>query len=159
MKKFLLISVAFLALAACKKDEPAPGPNEWIVANWKMTDLEVTGNVTIAGNQVPLTGEGSNYQGGYTANADKTANFDFSCDVEVVIPLVGSFPFPYSEKGTGTWRFEDNNRTLIVTTAAGTVKVYPLKVLTENIMIIEQDSTFDMGGFSGKLNFEVTMEK
>lgn len=161
MKKLIAIAVVIFALTSCKKETPAPapGPNEWIVGNWKMTDLEVSGTVNVAGNLLPLTGEGSNYQGGYTAKSDKTATFDFSCDIEVVVPVLGSFPFPYSETGTGTWRLEDNNKTLIVTTAAGTVKVYPLKVLTENIMIIEQDTLFDMMGFSGELNYEITMEK
>lgn len=160
MKKLIAFSAAILLLTACKKETPAPpGPNEWIVGYWQMTDLEVSGNVTIGGNPLPLTGNGSNYTGGYQLNANKTANYDFSCDVELIIPVLGSFPLPFSQQGNGTWKLENSNKSLIVTDVNGQITTFPIKVLTENIMILEQDTVINMATVTGVINYEVTLEK
>ena len=163
MKRILLGLTIALAIVSCKKKtttQTPDGPEQWIVGYWEMTDLEVSGSVDVGGNAVPLTGDGSNFVGGYQLNSDKTASYDFSCDLEIVIPVMGTFPIPFAQKGSGTWALKNSNKLLVVTnTTSGQVSEFPIKVITENIMILEQDSTFNMGGVSGTLNYEVTLEK
>ncbi len=160
MKKIIALSLSILVLAACKKREDQPsGPDQFIVGYWEMTDLEVTGNLTVAGNPIPITGEGTNYSGGYNLKSDKTADYDASCDVVLNIPGIGQQSFPFERNGSGTWSLANNNTELRVVEGNGTTTIFPIKVLTENIMIVEQDSTFNMGAFSGSINYEVTLEK
>lgn len=161
MKNILIISVALLTVLACKKkEEPKPaGPEQWAVGYWTMTDLEVSGNVDIAGTPIPLSGEGKNYVGGFQLNSNKTGSFDFSCDIDLIIPGIGTQTIPYAQSGSGTWTLINNNTELEIKETGGPTTIYPIKVITETIMILEQDSTFNMGGFSGTLNYEVTLKK
>jgi len=161
MKRFIIFSLSLLVLAACKKkDEPAtPGPNDWIVGYWEMTDLGVTGNINAGGTTIPINGDGENFSGGYQLNADKTATYDASCDVVLNIPGIGQQTIPYSRMGSGTWKLTSNNTVLEVQENTGQTTIFPIKVLTANILIVEQDSTINMAGFSGTISYEVTLEK
>ena len=161
MKRIVIISLAIVTIMACKKkEEPTPpGPNEWIVGYWEMTDLEVSGNITVGTTGIPVNGEGENFSGGYQLNADKSASYDASCDVILNIPGIGQQTIPYSRMGTCTWKLTNNATVLEVVESNGQTTIFPIKVITANILIVEQDSTFNMGGFSGTINYEVTLEK
>lgn len=160
MKKLIAFSAAILLFAGCKKDTPAPpGPNEWIVGYWQMTDLDVTGSINVAGNALPIIGQGENFSGGFNLNANKTATYDAACDVALTIPGLPSQSVPYSMMGNGTWKLTNNATILEVLESTGQTTIFPIKVLTANIMIVEQDSTFNMAGVSGSLTYEVTLKK
>lgn len=161
MKKLTYFFALTLVLLACKKEEdPTPaGPNEWIVGNWSMTDLEVAGNINLAGTAIPINGAGESFTGGYQFNSDKSTTFDAACDVVLNIPGIGEQTVPYGRVGSGTWKLTNNATVLEVIESNGQTTIFPIKVLTANILIVEQDSTFNMAGFSGTINYEVTLEK
>ncbi len=159
MKRILAIGLTLLVLAACKKREENTGPDQIIVGYWAMTDLELTGSLSLAGQQIPITGEGENYSGGYNIKSDNTADYDAACDVLMNIPGIGPQSFPFERTGSGTWSLTNNSTELRVVEGNGTVTIFPIKVLTENVMIIEQDSTFNLMGAAGSIEYEVTLEK
>jgi hypothetical protein len=161
MRKLTLLLALFAVLLACKKEDKTapPGPNEWLVGNWSITDLEVSGNIDFAGTVIPINGEGENFAGGFQFNNDKSAAFDATCDVLLNIPGLGQQTVPYGRVGTGTWKLTNNATILEVVESTGQTTIFPIKVLTANIMIVEQDSSFNMAGFSGSINYEVTLEK
>jgi hypothetical protein len=159
MKKFLTLCLIAFTLLACKKKEETPdGPAQWIVGYWMLNDLEVSGNITVAGTAIPVNGDGKNFAGGFNLKSDNSATYDASCDIELVIPGLGTQTIPFQQAGSGNWKLTTNNTKLEVTNGTSTT-VYPIKVLTNNIMILEQDSTFNMMGVSGTLNYEVTLMK
>jgi len=160
MKKLIALSAALMLLAGCKKETPTPpGPNEWIIGYWQMTDLDVTGSVTVAGTAVPIIGQGENFSGGFQLNSDKSASYDATCDVALTITGFPPQSVPYSKIGSGTWKLTNNATVLEVQESNGQTTIFPIKVLTANIMIVEQDSTLNMGGLSGSLTYQVTLEK
>ena len=75
------------------------------------------------------------------------------------IPGIGQQNFPFERIGSGTWSLTNNNSELRVEESDGSVTIFPIKVLTENLMIVEQDSAFTFMGASGNLEYEVTLEK
>lgn len=161
MKKYVFALSLIAALAACKKDEPVAeeGPEDWIVGYWAMTDLDVSGSLTGGGLTIPITGSGENYQGGYQLNANYSADYDASCDINIVIPGAGTQSFPFVRAGVGTWKLTNNNTVLEVEESTGQTSVFPIKVITKSLMILEQDSVINMAGFSGNISYEVTLEK
>jgi hypothetical protein len=159
MKKIVTLVSALFVLLACEKKEENETQQPVIVGFWEMTDLELSGQITILGQTIPVNGEGDKYAGGFDIRADNSTVYDASCDVIVNIPGIEPQNFPFERMGSGTWSLTNDNSELRIVESNGQTTIFPIKALTANIMIIEQDTSFSFMGNGATFEYEVTLEK
>ncbi len=157
MKKNLPLLLVVLVVFACKKkDDGGPAAVDPLVGNWVIDEIDLTGSTVFSGTTINFTGEGANMVGGYNLKADGTMTYDTQYDLVINLTPLPSQTIPVDQSGSGTWKKEGNN--LIVTDQNGS-QVYPIKVVSGDVLILEQDTVFNQGGISADVELEITMRK
>ena len=146
-------------LFACKKkneDGGSGGNTDPLVGNWRIDEIDIEGSTDLGGTTINFTGEGENMTGGYNVKADGTMTYDVSYDLVLNLTPLPSQSIPVSQSGSGTW--QEVNDELIIVDQNGTT-IYPIKVATANILILEQDTTINQGGIMADMELEITLRK
>ena len=158
MKKVLVLLLMAVVLFSCKKknDDGGSAATDPLVGNWVIDEIDLTGNTNLGGTTINFTGEGQNMTGGYDVKADGTMTYDVSYDLVLNLTPLPPQTIPVTQSGSGTWKKENNN--LIINDQNGTT-VYPIKVVTADILILDQDTTINQGGVMADLELEITLRK
>lgn len=159
MKKLLTFLLVATVVFACKKDDDNGGGSattDPLVGNWVIDEIDMTGSTDFGGTPISFTGEGQNMTGGYNVKADGTLTYDVSYDLVLNLTPLPPQTIPVAQAGSGTWKNENNK--LIITDQNGTT-IYPVKVATSNILILEQDTTINQSGILADLELEITLRK
>lgn len=156
MKKLIALSLAALVFVACKKKDKEPEVDN-LVGQWNLTEINFTGFAELGGQTINLTGEGSDYSGGYNLKADGTMSYNTKYTLNVVVPIVGTFPFPVDVSGSGTWKRQGDEK-IIITDENGTQE-FPIKAEAAKVLILQQDTTLAAGGSPARLKLEITLRR
>lgn len=158
MKKGVIILSVILVALACKKESEDGGggapPADLVVGNWLLDELEFEGETDFMGTPIPISGEGKNITGGYNLNADGTMDYDYSCDLEISALQMS---LPFSASGSGTW--EKNGQEITLNDTQTGSQTYDIKAVTNNILILEQDTVINQGGVMAELELDITLRK
>lgn len=157
MKKVMILALSVLFLAACKKKEKDGVKADSLVGYWKLDEITFTGNTSFGGNNINFTGEGEDYEGGYYLNADGTMSYDTKYNLVANLTPLPPQSFPVDVSGSGTWKREGN--TAIILTDQNGTQTLPIKAETAAILILKQDSTYNLMGQAAKLKLEITLRK
>ena len=138
MKKLLLLAVAALALASCRKD---PTLADRLEGTWLVNDITAAGTVDLAALGLPPTP---------IVASDKTisptslftmvqepnsVNFAIDAELEVVAAAL-TIPFPWQQAGSGTWFAKSGGGvspdSVLITATDGTITRYEVLSILES---------------------------
>ncbi len=138
MKKLLLVAVAALALASCRKD---PTLADRLEGTWLVNDITAAGTVDLAALGLPITP---------IVASDKTISptslftmvqepnrVDFAIDAELeVVAAALTIPFPWQQAGSGTWFAKSGGGvspdSVLITATDGTITRYEVLSILES---------------------------
>ena len=144
MKKLLLVAVAALALASCRKD---PTLADRLEGTWLVNDITAAGTVDLAALGLGMTP---------IVASDKTisptslftmvqepnsVNFAIDAELEVVATAL-TIPFPWQQMGSGTWSTKEGGDydSVIVEDINGTITRYGV-FIGETSMLLKTKAT------------------
>ena len=138
MKKILLVAVAALALASCRKD---PTLADRLEGTWLVNDITAAGTVDLAALGLGMT---------TIVASDKTisptslftmvqepnsVNFAIDAELEVVAAAL-TIPFPWQQAGSGTWFAKSGGGispdSVLITATDGTITRYEVLSILES---------------------------
>jgi hypothetical protein len=138
MKKILLVAVAALALASCRKD---PTLADRLEGTWLVNDITAAGTVDLAALGLGMTP---------IVASDKTisptslftmvqepnsVNFAIDAELEVVAAAL-TIPFPWQQAGNGTWFAKSGGGvapdSVLITATDGTITRYEVLSILES---------------------------
>ena len=161
MKKLLLVAVAALALASCRKD---PTLADRLEGTWLVNDITAAGTVDLAALGIGMTP---------IVASDKTisptslftmvqepnsVNFAIDAELEVVATAL-TIPFPWQQMGSGTWSTKEGGDydSVIVEDINGTITRYGV-FIGETSMLLKTKATITTP-VEGTLEFTFSLAK
>ena len=161
MKKLLLLAVAALALASCRKD---PTLADRLEGTWLVNDITAAGTVDLAALGLGMTP---------IVASDKTisptslftmvqepnsVNFAIDAELEVVATAL-TIPFPWQQMGSGTWSTKEGGDydSVIVEDINGTITRYGV-FIGETSMLLKTKATITTP-VEGTLEFTLSLAK
>jgi hypothetical protein len=161
MKKLLLLAVAALALASCRKD---PTLADRLEGTWLVNDITAAGTVDLAALGLGMTP---------IVASDKTisptslftmvqepnsVNFAIDAELEVVATAL-TIPFPWQQMGSGTWSTKEGGDydSVIVEDINGTITRYGV-FIGETSMLLKTKATITTP-VEGTLEFTFSLAK
>ena len=161
MKKLLLVAVAALALASCRKD---PTLADRLEGKWLVNDITAAGTVDLAALGIGMTP---------IVASDKTisptslftmvqepnsVNFAIDAELEVVATAL-TIPFPWQQMGSGTWSTKEGGDydSVIVEDINGTITRYGV-FIGETSMLLKTKATITTP-VEGTLEFTFSLAK
>jgi hypothetical protein len=161
MKKLLLVAVAALALASCRKD---PTLADRLEGTWLVNDITAAGTVDLAALGLGMTP---------IVASDKTisptslftmvqepnsVNFAIDAELEVVATAL-TIPFPWQQMGSGTWSTKEGGDydSVIVEDINGTITRYGV-FIGETSMLLKTKATITTP-VEGTLEFTFSLAK
>ncbi|HBF19080.1 MAG: hypothetical protein CMI36_06520 [Owenweeksia sp.] len=163
MKKFWIVAVAVLALAACKKDKSGSQNTnqttyeERLVGDWDLTAIHyktVIPNPT-GGEPINVDDDGQDVSGEFNINKDPNqVNMDISFTANVPTPF-GVLPVPISQQTAGTWTVSADNSTIYLESEGETL-ILEVKKNEENLQVFESVIPNNIQGF-GQIDVLTTL--
>ncbi len=162
MKKLLIVAVAGLALASCKKE---PTLADKLEGSWLVNDITASGTVNIptigvtpivaSDNTIAATSLFTMVQ------EPNSVNYAIDAELEVVAGAA-TIPFPWQQSGTGTWLAKSGNGvapdSVIITATDGTVTRYEVLSLLETSIRLRTTTDITTPA-EGTLNLEFSFAK
>ena len=139
MKKLLLIAVAGLALASCKKE---PTLADKLEGTWLVNDITAAGTVDLTSlglglglTPIVATDQSISATSLFTmVQEPNSVNYTIDAQLEVAAGAL-TIPFPWQQSGTGTWLAKSGNGvapdSVIITATDGTVTHYEVLSILE----------------------------
>jgi hypothetical protein len=136
MKKLLLVAVAALALASCKKE---PTLADKLEGTWLVNDISATGTVDIPTFGVtPIVASDSTISPNslFTmVQEPNSVNYAIDAQLNVVAGIL-TIPFPWQQAGSGTWFAKSGggiaSDSVLITATDGTITRYEVLSILES---------------------------
>ncbi len=162
MKKLLIVAVAGLALASCKKE---PTLADKLEGSWLVNDITASGTVNIPTIGVtPIVASDKTIAATslFTmVQEPNSVNYALDAELEVVAGAA-TIPFPWQQSGTGTWLAKSGNGvapdSVIITATDGTVTRYEVLSLLETSIRLRTTTDITTPA-EGTLNLEFSFAK
>ncbi len=164
MKKILLVAVAALALASCRKD---PTLADRLEGTWLVNDITAAGTVDLSSLGLGMTP---------IVASDKTisptslftmvqepnsVNFAIDAELEVVAAAL-TIPFPWQQAGSGTWFAKSGGGispdSVLITATDGTITRYEVLSILESAIRLRTTTTITTPA-QGVLTLEFSFAK
>ncbi len=162
MKKLLLVAVAGLALASCKKE---PTLADKLEGTWLVNDITAAGTVnipTIGLTPIVASDKTISATSLFTmVQEPNSVNYAIDAELEVVAGAL-TIPFPWQQSGTGTWLAKSGNGvapdSVIITATDGTVTRYEVLSILEAAIRLRTTTDITTPA-EGTLNLEFSFAK
>ncbi|MEY4968487.1 MAG: hypothetical protein RLZZ261_258 [Bacteroidota bacterium] len=162
MKKLLLVAVAGLALASCKKE---PTLADKLEGTWLVNDITAAGTVnipTIGLTPIVASDKTISATSLFTmVQEPNSVNYAIDAELEVVAGAL-TIPFPWQQSGTGTWLAKSGNGvapdSVIITATDGTVTRYEVLSILETAIRLRTTTDITTPA-EGTLNLEFSFAK
>jgi hypothetical protein len=138
MKKILLVAVAALALASCRKD---PTLADRLEGTWLVNDITAAGTVDLAAlglGMTPIVASDNTISPTslFTmVQEPNSVNFAIDAELEVVAAAL-TIPFPWQQAGSGTWFAKSGGGvapdSVLITDIDGTITRYEVLSILES---------------------------
>jgi hypothetical protein len=138
MKKILLVAVAALALASCRKD---PTLADRLEGTWLVNDITAAGTVdlsTLGLGMTPIVASDKTISPTslFTmVQEPNSVNFAIDAELEVVAAAL-TIPFPWQQAGSGTWFAKSGGGvapdSVLITDIDGTITRYEVLSILES---------------------------
>jgi hypothetical protein len=138
MKKILLVAVAALALASCRKD---PTLADRLEGTWLVNDITAAGTVdlsTLGLGMTPIVASDKTISPTslFTmVQEPNSVNFAIDAELEVVAAAL-TIPFPWQQAGSGTWFAKSGGGiapdSVLITATDGTITRYEVLSILES---------------------------
>ena len=138
MKKLLLVAVAALALASCRKD---PTLADRLEGTWLVNDITAAGTVdlsTLGLGMTPIVASDKTISPTslFTmVQEPNSVNFAIDAELEVVAAAL-TIPFPWQQAGSGTWFAKSGGGvapdSVLITDIDGTITRYEVLSILES---------------------------
>ena len=138
MKKILLVAVAALALASCRKD---PTLADRLEGTWLVNDITAAGTVdlsTLGLGMTPIVASDKTISPTslFTmVQEPNSVNFAIDAELEVVAAAL-TIPFPWQQAGNGTWFAKSGGGvapdSVLITATDGTITRYEVLSILES---------------------------
>ena len=136
MKKILLVAVAALALASCRKD---PTLADRLEGTWLVNDITASGTVDLPTlGMTPIVASDKTISPTSLFTMVQEPNrVDFAIDAELeVVAAAFTIPFPWQQAGSGTWFAKSGGGvspdSVLITATDGTITRYEVLSILES---------------------------
>jgi hypothetical protein len=163
MKKLLLLAVAALALASCRKD---PTLADRLEGTWLVNDITAAGTVdlsvlspTLGMTPIVATDSTISSTSLFTmVQEPNSVNYSIDAQLNVVAGIL-TIPFPWEQMGSGTWSTKEGGDydSVIVEDINGTVTRYGV-FIGETSMLLKTKATITTPA-EGTLDFTFSLTK
>lgn len=137
MKKLLVLAVAGLALASCRKE---PTLADKLEGSWLVNDISASGVVDLSAmglGMTPIVASDESISATSVFTMVQEPNsVDYTIDAQLnVVAGVASIPFPWQQSGSGTWAAKSGEGvapdSVIITATDGSITRYEVVSMLE----------------------------